>query len=75
MTTYKAIVTLKNGAHKIVRMTRDKVAKIVTEFRRMQKNIFSDVVLLTIGDVTLVLNDCKSFKFINEYTLEQLVVE
>lgn len=37
MTNYKTIVTFRNGTHKILRMTRDLVAKFVYIFREMQK--------------------------------------
>ena len=42
MTNYKTIVTFRNGTHKILRMTRDLVAKFVYTFREMQKNPFGD---------------------------------
>ena len=75
MTNYKCIVTLKNGAHRIVRITRDVMAHIVSEFRKFQKNIFRDVVLLELpADVVLVLNNVKKMLFINEWTGEKLEV-
>ena len=74
MTYFKAIVTLKNGAHKIIRMSREMVAHIVTEFRKMQHNIFNDVVIIeAAAEEFLCLNDIKSCKFINEYTREELL--
>ena len=75
MTNYKCIVTLKNGSHKIVRMTKDVVAHVVTEFRKFQSSIFKDVVLLELANETfLVLNNIRQFVFINEYTGEKLEV-
>jgi len=75
MTNYKCIVTLKNGAHSIVRISRDVMAHIVSEFRKFQKSIFCDVVLLQLpADVVLVLNNVKKMLFINEWTGEKLEV-
>ena len=45
MTNYKTIVTFRNGTHKILRMTRDLVAKFVYIFREMQRNPFGDLYL------------------------------
>ena len=67
------MVTLKNGAHKILRMTRDVVAHIVSEFRKMQKNIFNDRVTVNVGGSTLLLNDVTSMRFLNEYTGEEFL--
>lgn len=73
MTNYRCVVTLKNGAHKILRMTRDVVAHIVSEFRKMQKNIFNDRVTVNVGGSTLLLNDVTSMRFLNEYTGEEFL--
>ena len=73
MTVYKVIVTLKNGSHRIMRATKDIVAHIVTEFRKMQHNIFNDVVCVVVNGTVLVLNDCENMKFINEYTREEFL--
>ena len=73
MTNYRCVVTLKNGAHKILRMTRDVVAHIVSEFKKMQKNIFNDRVTVNVGGSTLLLNDVTSMRFLNEYTGEEFL--
>lgn len=66
MTNYKAIVTLKNGAHKTVRGARDMVAHIVSELKKARNDIFvSESVVYGIA-VALIA----SVKFVNEYTGE-----
>ena len=75
MTNYKCIVTLKNGAHKIVRMTKDVVAKLVTAFRKQQNDPwltkrYADV----FAQYELPPSQVKSLLFINEYTGERLTV-
>lgn len=66
MTNYKAIVTLKNGAHKVIRGAVDMVAHIVSEVRKAQKDIF--VPEGAVYGIALAL--IASVKFINEYTGE-----
>ena len=39
MTYFKCIATLENGAHKIVRVTRDVMATLVFGFRSLQGGI------------------------------------
>lgn len=74
MTNYKCIVTLKNGAHKLMRVTFDVMAKIVTAFREMQKCIFNDRVVLVVNGTSFTLNDIMKMVFINEYNGERLEV-
>lgn len=75
MTNYKCIVTMKNGSHKIVRMAKNVMAHIVYEYRKFQQSIFNDIVLLELpADVWLILNNVKSFLFINEWTGERLEI-
>lgn len=74
MTNYKCVVTLRNGAHKIVRMTKDVMAHLVSEFRKCQRDIFADRKEIVIHDVLLLLNDVKMLLFINEYTGERLEI-
>lgn len=72
MTNYRAIVTFKNGTHKILRMTRDLVSKFVTLFREMQKNPFNDLYAWNMpGDEYLLMNRISNVKFIDEYTGEE----
>ena len=72
MTNYKTIVTFRNGTHKILRMTRDLVAKFVYTFREMQKNPFGDLYLWPLYDnEAMSMNAVSSVKFINEYTGEE----
>lgn len=74
MTNYKAIVTLKNGGHKIMRMTRDVMAHMVSEFRKMQRSIFNDKVELSVNGSCIILNEIKALLFINEWTGERLEI-
>ena len=72
MTNYRTIVTFKNGTHKILRMTRDLIAKFVTLFREMQKNPFNDLYAWNMpGDKYLLMNRISNVKFIDEYTGEE----
>ena len=72
MTNYKTIVTFKNGTHRIIRMTRDLVAKFVYMFRAMQRNPFMDIYLWQLcADKYMNMNVVSRVKFINEYTGEE----
>lgn len=74
MTNYKAIVTFKNGTHRIIRMTRDLVAKFVYMFREMQRNPFRDIYLWHLSDdVYMNMNVVACARFINEYTGEEFL--
>ena len=74
MTNYRTIVTFKNGTHKILRMTRDLVAKFVTLFREMQKSLFNDLYAWNMpGDEYLLMNRISNVKFIDEYTGDELL--
>jgi len=76
---FKCIVTFKNGAHKILRCTIDMVAKLTTQFRNCQKNVFSssEIWLLEVSkDYLLNISEIKSCRFINERTgAEYLTIE
>ena len=74
MTNYRTIVTFKNGTHKILRMTRDLVAKFVTLFREMQKSPFNDLYAWNMpGDEYLLMNRISNVKFIDEYTGDEFL--
>ena len=68
MTNFKLIVTLKDGSHKILRVTKDIVAKLCYRFRQMQKNLFFDIYIVVVNDFALVLNNCRQLRFIYEDT-------
>lgn len=72
---FRCVVTLRNGAHKIVRMTVDVMAKLTYAFRRKQsdpwlteryEDVFRQFELLPSQVVKLL--------FINEYTGERLEI-
>ncbi len=73
MTYFRTIVELSNGCHKILRLTRDQVAHVVYEVNKFRRSIFRDVVEITLNGITLCLNEILSWKFINEYTREELL--
>ena len=64
---------LSNGCHKILRLSRDQVAHVVYEVNKFRRSIFRDVVEITLNGMTLCLNEILSWKFINEYTREELL--
>lgn len=75
MTNYKCIVTLTNGAHRIVRMTKDVVAKLSYAFRRKQNDPwltkrYEDVFM----QLELLPEQVARLLFINEYTGERLEI-
>ena len=73
MTYYRTVVELTNGCHKILRLTYSEVAHVVSEVNKFRRGIFNHVVEITLGGVTLCLNEILSWKFINEYTREELL--
>lgn len=75
MTNYKCIVTLANGAHKILRMTIDVMATLVTAFRANQRypwliKRYEDVY----KKLELLPQQVVGLLFINEYTGERLEI-
>ncbi len=75
MTNYRCIVTLSNGAHKIVRMTKDVVARLVTAFSKSQRDPWlRKRYEETFKSLGLVPHQVKKLLFINEYTGEKLEI-
>ena len=70
---YKAVVTLKNGAHKLIRVSYRMVAYLNAKFQEVKRNIFGEIVVVEISGHTLCINDIASCKFINERTHEELL--
>lgn len=72
---FKCIVTLKSGAHRIIRMTIDKVAKFVNLFKEQQTNVFKDESYLFFlsEDEALLMASVAGAKFINERTGEEFL--
>lgn len=73
MTYFKTTVTLTSGYHRILRLTLGDVAHFVSEFRKMQRNVFREVVSVTLGGISLCLNEISSIRFVNEYTREEFL--
>ena len=69
---FRCVITLKNGMHKVVRMTIDKVAHITHEFRELQNKLWDDV-QLDISGIVISLRDIQKMRFINERTNELLL--
>jgi len=72
---FKCIITLKNGAHKIVRMTIDNVARLVNVFKEQQANVFQDESYLFYlsEDEALLMKFVVGMKIINERTGQELL--
>lgn len=75
MTNYRCIVTLTNGAHKIVRMTKDVMATLVTGFRKMQNEPWLTKRYVEVFKrFELMPSQVSKLLFINEYTGEKLEI-
>ena len=72
---FKCIVTFKSGAHRIIRMTIDNVAKLVNVFKEQQANVFRDESYLFYlsEDEALLMKFVVGMKIINERTGEELL--
>lgn len=74
MATFRTIVSLKNGGHKTERVGKDIMAHLVTEFRKMQRQLFNNRIEISVNGTYYTLNDIKSLLFINEWTGERLEI-
>lgn len=74
MTTYKAIATKSDGSRQMVRCNKDNVAHIVSEFRKFQRNLFGEIVKISVIGIEFTLNEICGWLFINEYTREKLEI-
>lgn len=74
-TIFKCIITLKSGAHMIIRLTVDKVAKFVTLFREQREHIFKNESRLfsLSNDEYLLMASVAGARFINERTGEEFL--
>lgn len=71
---FKAIVTLKSGAHRIVRVTIDKVATLVAALSSYKRyGILCDRHRNLLRQLELNVGDIKCAKFLNERTGEELL--
>ena len=72
---FKCIVTLKSGAHRIIRMTIDKVAEFVNLFKEQQANVFNNESYLfdLSEDEARLMASVAGAKFINERTGEEFL--
>lgn len=70
---YKAIVTLKNGARKLIRVSYQMVAHLNAKFQEVKNSIFNDTITVQIYGFSLCINDIKTCRFINERTHEELL--
>lgn len=66
MVKFKAIVTLNDGGHKILRMTKEMVASFVYAFRMMQQDFLRVHLWNYVGSEYLIMNGVVSCKFIFE---------
>lgn len=72
---YRTVVELKNGCHKIVLLSYSQVAHVVSEVRKFKavKTLFREIRKISLNGDTLVMNDIKSWKFINVRTGQELL--
>ena len=72
---FKCIVTLKSGAHRIIRMTIDKVASFVYLFRSQQNHPFAqESYIFGLGaDEYLLMSQVSSAKIVNERTSKEFL--
>jgi hypothetical protein len=71
---FKAIVTLKNGGHKIiVGLSVHLVATIVGCFKSCKDSIWNERLAMKVNDETVVVSDFASVRFLNERTGEELL--
>jgi hypothetical protein len=72
---FRCIVTFKDGAHKIIRMTIDKVAHFVYLFRQQERNIFVDETCLfeMCENEWLCMSSVAGAKFINDRTDQEFL--
>lgn len=74
MTYFKCIATLENGAHKIVRVTRDVMATLVFGFRSLQGGVQVRHYKETAERLGLDWLRVHKMLFINEYTHDRLEI-
>ena len=67
-TMFHAVITLKNGFHKTMRVPRYIVARIVTRFRMYQHDIFNRYAEIYVCGEKIVLNVIKEIRFVYENT-------
>ena len=75
MTNYRCVVTLTNSSHKIIRMAKYEMAKLITAFRCKQRDPWlTPRYEATFSDLGLLPNMVKSLLFINEWNGERLEI-
>ena len=67
-TMFKVIVTMKNGAHKVLRVARWMVARITYQFREQRRDVFNRMSIIDVHGDALILNDCQEIRFVYENT-------
>ena len=70
MTFYKTTAVMKDGSHKVGRVSKQQMAHIIYQFQKFNESIFNDVVTLTVNSFEYCLNDIKEISFKNLYTGE-----
>ena len=71
---FKCVVTLRNGMHKIVRMTIDKVAQFAAAMRQIRESPWLTARYEQFFDsIDVDWRQIRSCKFINERTMETLI--
>ena len=67
-TMFHVVITLKNGFHKTLVVTRRIVATIVTRYNECKQDIFGRTYDLNVCGQDIVLNDCKEIRIVYENT-------
>ena len=71
---FKCIITLKNGAHKIVRMTIDKVASVACAVRDLKNiGLVSKRHIEILNELEIQAYQIAGCRFINERTGQELL--
>lgn len=67
-TMFHVVITMNNGFHKTLRVSRRMVAHIATKFRECKDDIFHRFAEIDVYGEKIVLNVIKEIKFVYENT-------
>ena len=73
-TMFHVVITLKNGFHKTLRVSRRMVATLVTRYREYKNDIFGRIVEFDAYGEHIVLNDCSKIDIVYENTHAEYLV-
>lgn len=67
-TMFHVVITLSNGFHKTIRISRRLVATLVTKYNECKNDIFGRVFEFDVYGEHIVMNDCKKIEIVYENT-------